>query len=309
MSTLSQLMDQARPELDPLAPHYLAGKDLVVKERYLVLLLATVLEHNSLTVSQVRLLEMLLPSVQGVQSLEFYLQEAAKLDKDALLATLMVFQKDKALASALLFDLLVLLRVAGTPSDTQTRLLSQLTLLLNITDDEARRLIYCCLRLLNGETGMDDSAYITTIYTSYHEQAKVLSLAKEGNIVLDQDGSFKRNPMTGTWFTSNLPFSQTTVGKEINKEEKDFLKKNSWTLARRFPLTVNQFSPAGTFIVRAVGAGMYKKCSFSVGLVIEVFNDGKLPFSWAKNKKEPVARVLTFPEGLDAWLPFFAQQD
>jgi len=309
MSTLSQLMDQVRPELDPLAAHFLADKDLVVKERYLALLLATALEHNPLTELQVRLMEMLLPSVQGVQSLEFYLQEAAKLDKKALLATLMMFQKNKALASALLFDLLVLLRVAGIPSDAQTRLLSQLTLLLNITDDEASRLIYCCLRLLNGDSGMDDSAYITTIYASHHENAKVLKLAKEQYIVLEKDGSFKNNGPFSLIFSSNLPFSQTTVGKEIIEEENDFQSKNNWKLLPRFPLTVNQLSPAGTFIVRAVGAGMYKKSQFPVGLVVEVFNDGEMPFSWVKNKNEPVARVLTFPEGLDAWLPFFAQQD
>lgn len=309
MSQLSKLMDQVRPELEPLAAHALATRELVVKERYLVLLLASLLEQGALTEPQTRLLEMLLASVPEVQSLVFYIQQAAELDKHALRASLETLRKDKPLSNALIFDLLVVLRTAGALTDKQMRQLNQLAMLLDIRNDEIYKLVYCCMLLLNGKVDMDSAPCVEHIYAKPSFISIIESKAKAEGIVLGDEASFKKDPMNISWHNAILPHILNTALSEIIKTEENYIAKKKLTLMKVFPFRVNQLVPGNDFIVRAVRAGVYKRITFPKGVVIEICKPDWSPFRWSEKKEELVAKVLAFPEGLDAWMPLFEIKD
>ncbi|WP_312455864.1 hypothetical protein [Pseudescherichia sp.] len=309
MSQLSKLMDQVRPELAPLASHALADRELVVKERYLVLLLASVLEHGALTEQQTRLLEMLLASVQEAQSLVFYIQQAAELDKHALRACLETLRKDKALSNALIFDLLVLLRTAGALADAQMRQLDQLAMLLNMRHEEVYKLVYCCMLLLNGKAEMDSTPCVEHIYAKSSFISMIESKAKAENIVLGNEASFKKPPTSNSWLNSVSTFTSNVALSEITKTEENYIAKKKLTLMKVFPFSVNQLIHGNDFIVRAIRVGVYKRVTFPKGIVIEICKPDWSPFTWSENKNDLVAKVLAFPEGLDAWIPLFDIKD
>ena len=309
MSQLSKLMDQVRPELEPLAAHALANRELVVKERYLVLLLASLLEHGALTEPQTRLLEMLLASVQEAQSLVFYIQQAAELDKHALMASLETLRMDKALSNALIFDLLVVLRTAGALTDVQMRQLDQLAMLLNLRNEEVYKLVYCCMLLLNGHVDMDSAPCIENVYAKPFFISMIESKAKAENIVLGNEASFKRESMHNSWLNSGMPLISNAALSEIIKIEENYIAKKKLALAKVLPFRVGQLVPGNDFIVRAVRAGIYKVIRFPKGVVIEICKPDWSPFTWSENKDELVAKVLAFPEGLDAWIPLFDIKD
>jgi len=302
-------MDQVRPELEPLAAHTLAHRELMVKERYLVLLLASLLEHGALTEPQTRLLEMLLASVQETQSLVFYIQQAAGFDKHALRASLETLRKDKALSNALIFDLLVVLRTAGALTDAQMRQLNQLAMLLNLHDKEVHKLVYCCMLLLNGKVEMDSTPCIQDIYAKPSFISMIESKAKAENIVLDNKGSFKKESMYNSWLNSVSAFTSNVGLAEIIKTEKNYIAKKKLALVKDLPFRAGQLVPGNDFIVRAVRAGFYKRVSVPKGIVTEICKPDWSPFTWSENKDERVAKVLVFPEGLEAWIPFFDKKD
>lgn len=309
MSQLSKLMDQVRPELEPLADHTLAKRELVVKERYLVLLLANLLEHGALTEPQTRLLEMLLASVQNVQSLVFYIQQAAELDKHALRASLEMLKKDKALSNALIFDLLVVLRTAGALADAQMRQLNQLAMLLNMRNEEIYKLVYFCMLLLNGKAEMDSTPCVKHIYAEPSFISMIEAKAKAENIELGNNASFKKSSTSNLLLNSLSAFTSNVVLAEIKKIEENYIAKKNLTLMKVFPFRANQLIHGNDFIVRAVRVGFYKRVTFPKGIVIEICKPDWSPFTWSENKNDLVAKVLTFPEGLDAWIPLFDIKD
>lgn len=309
MSQLSKLMDQVRPELEPLAAHTLTKKELVVKERYLVLLLASLLEHGALTEPQSRLLEMLLASVQGVQSLVFYTQQAAELDKHALRASLEMLKKDKALSNALIFDLLVVLRTAGALADAQMHQLNQLAMLLNMGNEEIYKLVYFCMLLLNGKVDMDSTPCVEHIHAKPSFINMIEAKAKAANIELGNNASFKKPSTSNSWYTTISAPTVNSALAEITKIEENYIAKKKLTLMKVFPFSANQLIHGNDFIVRAVRVGFYKRVTFPKGVVIEICKPDWSPFTWSENKNDLVAKVLTFPEGLDAWIPLFDIKD
>ncbi|MGU5772347.1 hypothetical protein, partial [Aeromonas allosaccharophila] len=85
--SLFDMLDQVRPDLEPLAPHFMTDKELVEKERYLTLLAANLLEEGGLTEPQARLFEMLLRSIRDSAAnlgINCFIQNTKKLKQPSL---------------------------------------------------------------------------------------------------------------------------------------------------------------------------------------------------------------------------------
>ena len=293
MSQLSELMDQVRPDLEPLATHSLAKEETIVKERYLVLLLASLLENGALTEPQTRLLEMLLTSIQGVQSLVFYLQQAAKLDKKELLISLEMLGEKKKRSNAFIFDLLLLMRVSGIPSVQSMRQLSWLVATLKFTDDEIYKLIYCCILLLNGTVDMDEKPCLCNITPRDFVIKDIVSEGWRNNVILKPNGS--------------LYSSKKACINEIEKEENSVFSSKKWILTNKSPFKKGCLLHAGNFVFRATKVGAYKVFDIPTGLIVNLYKMNWSSDSW--ESKGAVAKMLTFPNGLDAWLPLFESKE
>ncbi|WP_233968504.1 hypothetical protein [Pectobacterium polaris] len=123
-NNLDALMSTARIALEPLDAHYIAPQEAVFKSDYLTLLAALLLENDALNDNQHRLMTLLLPAINPSFPLSHYLQQASKLDADKLRHTLDNLRRDQHAAQALLFDFVVVQRIAGPLSTTTTERLS-----------------------------------------------------------------------------------------------------------------------------------------------------------------------------------------
>jgi len=117
-------MAQIRPELEPLASHYLTGQENMVQNSYLTLLAANILELGGSSEVQIRLFEMSLASMKAECSVSFYLQQATALDKVELKEMIVFMKKDEEVINSYLFDLIILMRINGALSAPDVQRLS-----------------------------------------------------------------------------------------------------------------------------------------------------------------------------------------
>ena len=267
--SLFDMLDQVRPDLEPLAPHFMADKELVEKERYLTLLAANLLEEGGLTEPQVRLFEMLLRSMKIERPLAFYLQQVAKLDKKELFETLSVLKGNFSKAHSFMFDLMILLRISGALSKNGlNRLQQQAALLLN-NNDSIRRLSFLCLKLLNDGTGLDAEEFADDVRIARYERA----IGKRPTWLVSYD-IFPKMPYSPGEFVG--PKSIVVYTKEIDAYRQLL-----------FPRC----------IVLSICAQDEDWRGYAWGAV---FDQRGLP---------PVAaKVITIPDGLNSWLPLFVNK-
>ncbi|MFM1681595.1 MULTISPECIES: hypothetical protein [Aeromonas] len=267
--SLLDMLDQVRPDLEPLAPHFMADKELVEKERYLTLLAANLLEEGGLTEPQVRLFEMLLRSMKIERPLAFHLQQVAKLDKKELFETLSVLKGNSSKAHSFTFDLMMLLRISGTLSkDGFNRLQQQVALLLN-NNDSIRRLSFLCLKLLNGGIGLEAEEFADDVRIARYNR----SVGKRPSWLVSYD-VFPKLPYSPGEFV--YPKTIVIYTQEIDAYRQLF-----------FPRC----------IVLSICAQDEDWRGYTWGAVYD--HRGLPPI---------VAKVITIPDGLNSWLPLFVNK-
>jgi hypothetical protein len=150
------MLDKIRPELEPLASHYLIEQENIAKNRYLTLLAANMLELGGPSEVQIRLFEMLLVSMKAEFPANFYLQQATSLDSSELKEIISFMKIDEGVSNAYLFDLIVLMRISCALSEQDVQRLSQQFSILSVNELRARRIIFWALKMMMGETTFDE---------------------------------------------------------------------------------------------------------------------------------------------------------
>lgn len=267
--SLFDMLDQVRPDLEPLAPHFMADKELVEKERYLTLLAANLLEEGGLTEPQVRLFEMLLRSMKIERPLAFYLQLVAKLDKKELFETLSVLKGNSSKAHSFIFDLMMLLRISGALcKDGLNRLQQQVALLLN-NNDSIRRLSFLCLKLLNDGIGLDAEEFADDVRIARYERA------------------IGKRPI---WLVS-------------------------YDIFPKLPYSPGEFVDPKTIVVYTQEIDAYRQLFFPRCIVLSICarDEDWRGYAWGaicdhRGLPPAAAKVITIPDGLNSWLPWFVNK-
>lgn len=161
------MLDQIRPELEPLASHYLIEQENIVKNRYLTLLATNILELGGPSEVQIRLFEMLLVSMKAELPASFYLQQATSLDSIELKEIISFMKKDEGVSNAYLFDLIVLMRINGVLSEQDVQRLSQQFSILSVNELRAQRIMFWVLKMMMGETTLDEDEMAEDIVATY----------------------------------------------------------------------------------------------------------------------------------------------
>ncbi|WP_421210261.1 hypothetical protein [Aeromonas enteropelogenes] len=160
------MLDQIRSELEPLASHYLVDQENIVQNRHLTLLAANMLELGGPSEVQIRLFEMLLVSMKAEFPASLYLQQATSLDSIELKETISFMKTDEGMSNAYLFDLIVLMRINGTLSEQDVQRLSQQFSILSVNELRSRRIVFWALKMMMGETTLDESGMADDIIPS-----------------------------------------------------------------------------------------------------------------------------------------------
>lgn len=161
------MLDQIRPELEPLASHYLTGQENIVKNRYLTLLAANILEVGGPSEVQIRLFEMLLASMKAECSVSFYLQQATALDNIELKEIIVFMKTDEEVINSYLFDLIILMRINGALSTPDVQRLSLQFAMFSVNELRAHRIIFWVLKMMMGGTTLDEDKLAEDIIASY----------------------------------------------------------------------------------------------------------------------------------------------
>lgn len=179
------MLDQIRPELEPLASHYLIEQENIVKNRYLILLATNLLELGGPSEVQIRLFEMLLVSMKAEFPASFYLQQATSLDSIELKEIISFMKKDEGVSNAYLFDLIVLMRINGVLSEQDVQRLSQQFSILSVNELRAQRIMFWVLKMMMGETTLDEDKLADDIIPSVSVgyNSSINSVKKFPNIV------------------------------------------------------------------------------------------------------------------------------
>lgn len=157
------LVSAARVHLEPLDAHFIAGSDAALKDDYLTLLAALLLENGALTEAQLRLMMMLIAAIQPAFPLTHYLQQSAKLDGEGLARIVRHLGQTKKAAEALLFDFAVLQRITGPLAPQQVERLGWLAKICGLTDKEILLINFWSLRLLGIKTSAEAFAGAATV--------------------------------------------------------------------------------------------------------------------------------------------------
>lgn len=153
ITPLRDLIDQARPELEPLNAHYMAVREPIAKDRYLTLLAASLLEEGCLSEAQSRVFGMLTASMAVNKPFSFFVQQVAKLDKTELKEIVKQLKVDEKASNAYLFDMMVLLRINGTLNNKQTWKITQQSSMLFVSNERIQNMVFWCMLMLIGELG------------------------------------------------------------------------------------------------------------------------------------------------------------
>ncbi len=210
------LVSAARVHLEPLDAHFIAGSDAALKDDYLTLLAALLLENGALTEAQLRLMMMLIAAIQPAFPLAHYLQQSAKLDGEGLARIVRHLGQTKQAAQALLFDFAVLQRITGPLAPQQIERLGWLAKICGLTDKEILLINFWSLRLLGIKTSVEAfSGAVTVVKTARVEQLYHYDPKLAGKIIRDgipqinqvvEMGSyvFKQGSSTGYSFDTTL---------------------------------------------------------------------------------------------------------
>ena len=137
MSRILELLDQAKPELNPLAPHYIAKFESDKKKNYLTLLVAVLLEANNgqLNEPQIRLLTMLMTAMKAEIALGTLYEYAQQLDKESLIEIICQLRGNTE-AESWFGDVCLLLALSNKQEDSSNVLLSEIIQQLSVCFSE-----------------------------------------------------------------------------------------------------------------------------------------------------------------------------
>jgi len=261
------LVSTARVQLEPLDAHFIADHDAAMKDDYLTLLAALLLEKGALSEAQVRLIMMLIAAIRPAFPLAHYLQQSAKLDSEGLARIVRHLGQNKA-AQALLFDFAVLQRIVGPLEPQQVERLGWLAKICGLTDKQIQLINFWSLRLLGIKTSAEAFAGAVTVVKT----AEVENLFKE-------DMQFKDKIVR-----NGMP--------QINQ----VVKKGSYVFKQKS-------SPSGSYWGFCAGMTL---CRFALvpanGLVTRIVMDASKDANdeYGKNG-EPLFEIIPLPSAFNAW--------
>ncbi|TLU68812.1 hypothetical protein FFB58_07440 [Enterobacter sp. MF024] len=264
------LVSAARVQLEPLDAHFIADHDAAMKDDYLTLLAALLLEKGALSEAQVRLIMMLIAAIRPAFPLAHYLQQSAKLDSEGLVRIVRHLGQNKA-AQALLFDFAVLQRIVGPLEPQQVERLGWLAKICGLTDKQIQLINFWSLRLLGIKTSAEAFAGAVTVVKT----AEVENLFKE-------DMQFKDKIVR-----NGMP--------QINQ----VVKKGSYVFKQKS-------SPSGSYWGFCAGMTL---CRFALvpanGLVTRIVMDASKDANdeYGKNG-EPLFEIIPLPPAFNAWQSF-----
>ncbi|MGE6167874.1 hypothetical protein ACLHZW_01325 [Aeromonas media] len=173
--SLLDIIDDIRPALEPLDTHFMAHFDELSKDRYLTFLVANLLEINVLSEAQSRIFNMLILSIGTGKEVSLYCQQAISLKGDELKDIVLFFRGNKSAANAVIFDLMVLVRVEMAFSSEVCTRLSKIATVFGITEDDFKILsFWCSLMLLkidySESLGVADDIKVLRHYASHGDR-------------------------------------------------------------------------------------------------------------------------------------------
>ncbi|HIF9249779.1 TPA: hypothetical protein ACX6RB_000846 [Photobacterium damselae] len=127
---LLQLIDQAKPNLQPLNIHYMAQFSVAERQDYATMLAAVITGTGTVTEAQSRLFGMLLTSMELDDNIASYYKLAQELDFKTLVLIIEGFAR-KEVSNSLIFDMLVISVLCDFDSDL---LNSEIVTVLEVRD-------------------------------------------------------------------------------------------------------------------------------------------------------------------------------
>jgi len=264
------LVSAARVELEPLDAHFIADHDAAMKDDYLTLLAALLLEKGALSEAQVRLIMMLIAAIRPAFPLAHYLQQSAKLDSEGLARIVRNLGQNKA-AQALLFDFAVLQRIVGPLEPQQVERLGWLAKICGLTDKQIQLINFWSLRLLGIKTPVETfSSVVTVVKTAEVDMFFQSEFQSQGKII--------RN---------NLP--------QINQ----FVKKGSYVFKQKSSSPGSRWTPVFDFtLCRSALVPSNGLVTSIVMTSVQAADD-----EYGKNG-EPLFEIIPLPSAFNAWHSF-----
>lgn len=265
------LVSAARVHLEPLDAHFIADHDAAMKDDYLTLLAALLLENGALTDAQVRLMMMLIAAIRPAFPLAHYLQQSAKLDSEGLARIVRNLGQTKHAAQALLFDFAVLQRITAPLSPKQVERLGWLAKIGGLSKKEILLVNFWSVRLLGIKTSVKAfSDVVTVVKTARVEQLFPSDTQLKGKII--------RN---------GIP------------QKNQFVKQGSYVFKRTSTASGSIFN---AFLD-------YMLCRFALvqanGLVTRVIMDASKDTNSEYGKNgEPLFEIIPLPPAFNAWHSF-----
>ncbi|MCL6350402.1 hypothetical protein [Pectobacterium polaris] len=275
IGNLDALIDTARIVLEPLDPHYMAQKDAAFKNDYLTLLATLLLENGALNKDQQRLMTLLLTAITPSSQLAYYLQQASKLEADELRRILDNLRQDQHASQALLFDFVVVQRIARPLNVTDIERLSWLAKLTGLNEEQVLHISFWSQQLLGITIPLENFA----------------SIAKKVNITA-LELSYLPNAPDNATFPQKGEF--LTQGRYVYVRENSFEAKPGW---------VNILGVlAEKYILRTV----YIRQSCIVFNII--MDEVKSRDSNYGKNGEPVFDIIKLPPAFCVWQSFFYRE-
>lgn len=284
ITPLRDLIDQARPELEPLNPHYMAVREPIAKDRYLTLLAASLLEEGGLSEAQSRVFGMLAAAMAVNKPFSFFVQQVEKLDKTELKEIVEQLTLDDKACNAYIFDLMVLLRIDCALSNKQVWKLSQQSSLLFVSNERMQRIVFWCMLMLTGNMGFIKEHDLSIKVVADRIKSGFVSEVKKYNAI------------------ENIPYAIA----DIRRASEFYI---SYNCEDNNPHGSGLLSVSIASIASISGKKVISKVSHPMGIVV-----GKFNFSNAEERnflkvndvnKLVVMEVIPFLDEFKAWLPMF----
>lgn len=153
---LLQLIDQAKPNLQPLNTHYMAQFSVAERQDYATMLAAVITGTGTVTEAQSRLFGMLLSSIELDNDVASYYKLAQELNS-GFVEKYVLENKRTNKANALLFDSSILCYL-GSQSDNQSTLLNSINSIFGIDDYV---LMFCNALIHNDLSYVNEYVFLT----------------------------------------------------------------------------------------------------------------------------------------------------
>ena len=225
---LLQLIDQAKPNLQPLNTHYMAQFSVAERQDYATMLAAVITGTGTVTEAQSRLFGMLLTSMELDRDVASYYKLAMDLDENKLCEFVVSF-RDSNKSKSFIFDSSILMFLINV---NNTELLNQLSSVMLINNKDVMVLLD---NVKNNTVSIDNACYIDekellTVINGIHSPERnveyVYSDINEKVKIDIEDGSV---------------FNKIIISSSFNKDE--LIKKIAPSRINVKGLEYNSYSP------------------------------------------------------------------